>query len=346
MRSASLLAYLERSYHVDVVTFTLRPHSKSGTARVIRNAARLVRGRPPLFDRYSGYEDQIRAAIPARHYDLGVIEHFWCASYARLLRPICNRLVLDLHNIESELARSHAAALNGPAKMASLRFADMYTALEREWLPKFDTVLVVSEVDRERISHPDIRVFPNSIPEAPIPVVVEENTVIFSGNLEYHPNVEAVRWFASAVWPGVRERLPSIEWRLIGRNSDAVTPIIHGVPAARLIGPVTDAIAEIARSHVVVVPLLAGSGTRFKILEAWAAQRAVVSTSIGAEGLGARDGEHILIADDPQAFADAVVRLWNDPHLRARLGRAGRSHYLENFSWAASWRKLDSQSPL
>lgn len=346
MRSASLAAYLERSYEVDTVTFSLREHSKSAAAKIIRNTSRLFRGRPPLFDRYSGYEDQIRASIPARRYDVGVIEHFWCASYADLLRPLCDRLVLDLHNIESELARSHASILNGPARIAGLKFAEMYGALEQDWLPKFDTLLVASSADGGRVRHPSVRVFPNAIPELPLPSVAEHDVVVFSGNLEYHPNIEAVRWFARKVWPLVRERLPKAEWNIVGRNPEAIAPIVRAIPSAHPTGPVSDAVAEIARSRAVVVPLLSGSGTRFKILEAWAAERAVVSTSIGAEGLDAQDGKHLLLANDASSFADAVVRLWSDDGLRARLGRAGRDLYLKNFTWPAAWRKLDEQGPL
>ena len=346
MRSASLVAYLERKYKVDVVTFSLRPHSKSSAARIIRNASRLLRGTPPLFDRYSGYEDQIGAAIPAPHYDLGVIEHFWCASYVRLLRPLCDRLVLDLHNIESELARSHAAVLVGPAKTASLRFADMYNSLELEWLPKFDTLLVSSSADSKRVHHPDVRVFLNAILEGPVPCVAEQNAIIFSGNLEYHPNIEAVRWFAREIWPRIHEKLPDTKWLLLGRNPEAIAPIVRDVPRTRLIGPVDDAIAQLAQSRIVIVPLLSGSGTRFKILEAWAAQRAVVSTTIGAEGLGARGDEHLLIADDPETFANAVLRLWRDNALRDRIARSGHDFYLEHFTWSAAWRNLDDQHPL
>ncbi|MEO5925803.1 MAG: glycosyltransferase family 4 protein [Bryobacteraceae bacterium] len=332
LRSESLLQYLQRDYHVDVVTFTLREHSKTPMAKVLRNASRVVRGKPPLFDRYSGYEDQIRAAIPAAHYELGVIEHFWCASYAPLLRPLCDRLVLDLHNIESELARTHAAAVTGSASWASTRFASMYRDLEREWLPKFDTLLVTSEADRARIQHPDIRVFANAIPEVPLPQVPETDTVVFSGNLEYHPNVEAVRWFAQEIWPQVRARIPAAEWCLIGRNPEAIASLITS-PGIRVTGPVEDAVAALATGRVCVVPLLSGSGTRFKILEAWAAGRAVVSTTIGAEGLGAIDGEHLLIADTAQSFADAIARLWHDPELRTRLGKAGRQRYEQHFTW-------------
>lgn len=341
LRSQSLLEFLRLSYDVDVVTPQLRDHSSSLAARAARNAVRLLRGRPPLFDRYAGYEDQIAAQLRGR-YELAVVEHFWCASYAPLLRDRARHLVLDLHNIESQLARTHATAVRGPARLAWIRFANCYAALEAEWLPRFDTLLAASEADRARLAHPDVRVFPNALPELPVPAVAERHAIVFSGNLEYHPNIQAVRWFARAIWPCIRRCFPQLEWRVVGRNPHAVAPLLRDVAGARLIGPVGDALAEIAAAAVAVVPLRSGSGTRFKVLEAWAAQRAVVSTSIGAEGLGARNGEHLCIADDEGTFLRAVTRLLEDPAARGRMGAAGRALYLENFTWPAAWRRLGS----
>jgi len=346
LRSESLLQYLKRDYQVDVVSFQLHEHSKNPVAKLIRNTSRLLRNKPPLFDRFSGYEDQIRVAIAATHYDLAVVEHFWCASYAPILRKQCSRLILDLHNIESELARTHAQAITGPASWASSRFATMYAALEQEWLPKFDTLLVTSEADRARMQHRDVRVFSNAIPEVDVPVVPEHQAIVFSGNLEYHPNIEAVRWFAADIWPRIRERLPQAEWHIIGRNPGAVSNLIRKATGTNLIGPVDDAIEALAHGRVCVVPLLSGSGTRFKILEAWAAARPVVSTTMGAEGLGAVDGRDLLIADDPATFAGAVERLWNDPALRTRLGKAGRTRYEQHFTWTAAWRAMDEAGGL
>jgi glycosyltransferase involved in cell wall biosynthesis len=340
LRSASLLTYLQSKYDVQTVRFSLRAHSRSPEARIWRNVVRLAKGRPPLFDRFSGYENQIAAALHGR-YTVGVVEHFWCASYAPLLRRCCGRLVLDLHNIESELARTHAQAARWPASWASQRFGEAYQRLEREWLPQFDVILTASEDDRRRISHLDVRVFPNALPEIPRPSTPEANAIMFSGNLEYHPNVEAVRWFRKRIWPRVREKAPDVEWRLLGSNPEAVAAFTGGDPRIRVVGPVDDAVAHLAEAKVCLAPLRSGSGTRFKILEAWAAGRAVVSTTLGAEGLGAKHGEHLLLADDPDDFADAVLRLWNDPSLRARLGEAGRSHYEDRFTWPAAWRKLD-----
>jgi polysaccharide biosynthesis protein PslH len=340
LRSASLLAYLRSKYDVQTATFSLRPHSKSPAARVWRNTLRLARGRPPLFDRFSGYDAQLAGALDGR-YAVGVVEHFWCASYASLLRTCCDRLVLDLHNIESQLARSHARAARWPASWASKRFAESYERLEREWLPKFDVILVASADDGRRIQHPNVRVFPNALPEVSRPIVPEANAIAFSGNLEYHPNVEAVRWFRSQIWPRVREQAPGVEWRLLGSNPAAIAAFTGGDPRIRVIGPVEDALAHLAEAQVCIVPLLSGSGTRFKILEAWAAGRAVVSTTLGAEGLGARDGEHLLLADHAEQFAAAVLRLLNDHALRARLGDAGRALYEEQFTWPAAWRRLE-----
>jgi glycosyltransferase involved in cell wall biosynthesis len=248
---------------------------------------RFLRARPPLFDRYSGFEDQVRRQIRG-HYRVAVIEHFWCAPYGATLRPHADVLVLDLHNVESALARSHAQAVGGLESAAFRRFAAAYERLEREWLPRFDVVLVASEEDRTRIAHPNVAVYPNALPETPAPHVPESNCIVFSGNLEYHPNVAAVRWFHSRIWPRIRERIPGLEWRLVGRSPAAITHLVRGDDRIRITGAVDDAIAELAAAKVCVVPLLSGSGTRFKILEAWAAGRAVVSTTLGAEGLGAR----------------------------------------------------------
>src|SRR5579884_1023802 len=124
-------------------------------------------------------------------------------------------------------------------------------------------------------------------------------------------------------------------------NPQAVEKIVKGVDGVRIIGPVGDAIAALARAKVVVAPLLSGSGTRFKILEAWAAGRAVVSTTIGAEGLCRADGERLRIADEPQSFANAVIQLVDSPEERRRLGANGRWIYLERYTTEAAWRELE-----
>jgi glycosyltransferase involved in cell wall biosynthesis len=348
IRSASLLAYLQTHFAVDVATFDLPQHSRGALARIRRNAWRAIRNRPPLFDRFSGFEHQVRAQV-RQHYAVAVVEHFWCAPYASVLRPHADLLVLDLHNIESELARSHARATRGVESGVFRRFAAAYERLEQEWLRAFDVILVTSEADGERIRKQfgcgNVVVYPNALPD-PVPDacagIAEEDCVVFSGNMEYHPNVEAVRWFHQQIWPGIRAKHPKLEWRLVGRNPQGVQAIVAGDPRVRLTGEVDDAVACIAAAKVCVVPLLSGSGTRLKILEAWSAKRAVVSTSLGAEGLDAVSGEHLICADDAIAFQAALLRLLEDRAERSRLGDAGYKLLRERFVWSKAWDALSA----
>jgi polysaccharide biosynthesis protein PslH len=353
MRSAALLEYLRSGFEVDVVTFaagvpgTLRivlpNHSRSAAAKGWRNARRFALGRPPLLDRYSGFGEELRALVGGRAYDVAVIEHFWCAPYAEVLRPLARRLVLDLHNTESELADTFADSLGWPQSAMFRRFARSYERLERKWLPCFDAVLATSEREAAaaRVLGARTVVYPNTIPSRPAPGVAREEAIIFTGNLEYHPNVSAIRWFAREIWPSIRARRPGLEWRVVGANPHAVERELRGVEGVRVVGPVEDAIAELARAKVAVVPLLAGSGTRFKILEAWCAGTAVVSTTLGADGLEVVAGRDLVIADGAREFADAVVRLMEDASERESVALRGRELLDRSYTRERGWEMLD-----
>jgi glycosyltransferase involved in cell wall biosynthesis len=221
----------------------------------------------------------------------------------------------------------------------------MSLRLEREWLPRYTWVLAVSETDAGAVRRiaPSARalVYPNAIPAVPRPPRAEEDVIVFTGNMEYHPNVSAVRFFRREIWPLLRERWPALVWRLVGKNPAAVARYTAGDSRIEMVGPVDDAVGELARAKLAVVPLLAGSGARFKILEAWAAATAVVSTTLGAEGLEARDGENLLLADSAPAFAEAVSKLLASPEDRQGLGMAGRRLLENRYTWDAAWRKID-----
>ncbi len=252
--------------------------------------------------------------------------------------------MLDLHNIESVLHDRCAQAERGHVGLAHQVFATASRELERDWFLRFSMVLATSESDAKtvRAIAPGacVAVYPNALPQSPAPPRADQEAVVFSGNLEYHPNLTAVRFFREQVWPRLRERWPALVWRLVGRNPEAVRRITEGDSRIEVVGPVDDAVAELARSRVAVVPLLTGSGTRLKILEAWAARLPVVSTTLGAEGLPVRDGEHLLLADGAGPFAEAVTRLLTCMDLRYRLGDAGRLLLDKEFTWETAWKKL------
>ena len=367
LHSAGLLEYLASRYQVDVLVFReagardpvaafpdglareifvieLPYHAKSPAARVVRNLGRFLRDVPPLNDRFAGFGDRIESLLRGKRYSLTVVEHFWCAPYQELLAMHCDRTVLDLHNIESRLWEAHEHTESWPLAAIYRRFHQRCLEMEREWLPKFSLLLVTSEADAARARDiapgATVAIYPNTIPRISLPNRKKEGVIIFSGNLEYHPNVAAVRYFRSAIWPILRERWPGLVWRLIGKNAQSVRRYASGDPRIDLRGPVDDAIESLAQAKVAVVPVLSGSGTRVKILEAWAAGTAVVSTRLGAEGLDGRDGEHLLIADGAGNFASAVSKLLSSVEERERIARAGRRLYEEEYTWEAGWNKL------
>ena len=368
LRSASVLEYLARRYEVDVIVFRepgarhpgkaipggtardihvldLPRHRRDVLSRASRNLSRLARGVPPLMDRFDGFAQNIADFLGGRRYDVAVVEHFWCAPYWEQVSRASTRTVLNLHNIESVLHERCAETQRGPAGLAHRIFRDAARSLEKHWLPRYDTLLTASDHDAamaQRLSPASkIIVYPNAIPLVPQPDVAERNVVAFSGNLKYHPNLSAVRFFRLEIWPLLRKQWPGLIWRLIGKNSEAVEKHTHGDERIELSGPVEDAISELAAAKVVVVPLLAGSGTRFKVIEAWAAGRAVVSTRIGVEGLPARDGENVLLADHAAGFADAVSLLLTSADIRAQLGQRGRVLFESEFTWEKAWQNLD-----
>jgi glycosyltransferase involved in cell wall biosynthesis len=367
IRTASLLHYLSSRYDLDLILFrqagdsdpalslppglvrkawtiTLPYHSRRPLPWLLRNGRRWLLGAPPLLHRFSGQAREIAALLHGRQYDAGVIEHFWCAPYIDQLAPVCRLTVLDLHNIESAWHGSFARSGTWPLSAAHARFMRAYAAQEKRWMPRFSRLLTASEEDSQRLKKlaPDtpVSVYPNALPLVSVPSVPEEMVIGFSGNFEYHPNIVGVRFLMKDIWPKLADKFPDLKLRLIGKNPQAVASYINIGRRVEMTGPVEDAVLELARVKVAIVPLLSGSGTRLKILEAWAAARPVVSTSIGAEGLGAHADVDIQLADDPGAFVASVSDLLGSNKKRRRIGDAGRQTYEEDFTWEKAWRLL------
>jgi polysaccharide biosynthesis protein PslH len=366
LRSASLLEYLASRFSVHVIVFRqpgdpdpaeaipagqiekldvveLPYHSKHPLPRAFRNSLRLIRNVPPLMDRFAGFEQRIRALASGYEFRFAIIEHFWCAPYVEQLRPSCQSVILDLHNIESAWHQTLAESEGAARACVLKRFAAASAVLERRWLPKFEAVLVTSGQDaqlvRGIVAGAVPAIYPNALPEVAPPLRQERHEIAFSGNLEYQPNISAVRFFRERIWPALRCR-PDLTWKIIGKNPGAIQGIVAGDPRIVVTGFVDDAVQSLAAAQVAVVPLLAGSGTRVKILEAWAAGTPVVSTTIGAQGLECRDQEHLLIADSPDRFVAGVSRLLDSVEDRRRIGTAGRKLYEERYTWPKAWKAL------
>jgi glycosyltransferase involved in cell wall biosynthesis len=158
--------------------------------------------------------------------------------------------------------------------------------------------------------------------------------LVFVGSMDWQPNEDAILYFIDAILPQIRQRIPAVSLSVVGRNPGERLRRAAAQSGVDVTGTVDDVRDFMADAAVYIVPLRIGGGTRLKIFEALAMAKAVVSTTVGAEGLPLRDGTHFLQADEPRAFADAVIGLLQDPERARRLGAAGRQLVEERYSWA------------
>ncbi len=368
-RTASLLHYFARFGEIDLILLSdsgspallpaglvrtqhaipLPRHGRGAMARYFRNASRAVRGVPPLVDRLAGLAAPIERAVAGNRYDFGIVEHSWCAPYIEQLQGCCAKTVLDLHNVESVLHERCAEVSHGLERAGHGRFAAASRKLESALLPRYSVVLATSEEDASiaRDLAPAARtiVYPNALPWVEKPQLPEKPWVVFSANFEYHPNADAVEFLVREIWPLVRRHDPDLRLRLVGRGDASIRHLLpRGAveqTGIEITGAVANARAEIAQARIVVAPLRAGSGTRIKILEAWAAARPVIATPLAAEGLTVREGINIALASGPGEFAAEIIRLLGDPPARGALAAGGRSTFENHYSWETVWKNLD-----
>jgi glycosyltransferase involved in cell wall biosynthesis len=163
--------------------------------------------------------------------------------------------------------------------------------------------------------------------------------VMFLGSMDWEANIDAVNYFCREIWPSVRSAVPDALFRIVGRSPHPRVRRLASM-SVDVTGTVSSVVEHLKETAVFVVPLRIGGGTRLKIFEAMAAEKAVVSTSIGAEGLDVTDGRDILLADTAGEFADSVIALLRDPVRRRHLERAG-GQTAERHDWSAIGRRFE-----
>jgi glycosyltransferase involved in cell wall biosynthesis len=330
---------LRRVHRID-----LPPHSKAFLPRLLRNLRRAIRGVSPLVDRFTIAETALTGFLEGQNYDLAWCEHFWTAPYAPLLRRHARKLVLNLHNVESNYFRTAAAAAPLRERWMLERFAAASLRKEREVLRHFDFALACSAVDRGSLPvSPGLRtaIIPNAIPAPSRSYPPPQESIAFSGNFAYAPNRQGAAWFAQSVWPQLFLTQRQLRLRVIGKEAELVRPLFSSLERVDIVGPTADAVEEIAKSKVAIAPLFFGSGTRLKILEAWAAGSAVVSTALGAEGLDAQPGAQLAVAEEPEAFRVAIVEFLQNEALRATTVQAAKDLLRRRFTWEAAHNLLE-----
>jgi polysaccharide biosynthesis protein PslH len=310
----------------------------TGSARALDYLAHLTAQPPYAVSRFAdtAIRKQIQNWFREQRFDVAVCDFLDAAVNfpGNLTIPS----VLFQHNVESEIWRRHAATAENPVKrmMYRMEFRKMLT-YERATVRKFQHVIAVSENDRSIMTRwvdaDRVTVVPTGVDleryrpsfSACDPVSSDANAsapvVTFVGAMDWEPNVDGVEYFCSEVWPLIKAEVPTARFRIVGRNPDArvqkwASNSVNGDHSIEVTGRVPSIVEHLHQSAVVIVPLRIGGGTRLKIYEAMATAKAVVSTSIGAEGLDVHHGHDIMLADDSGSFAQAVITLLRDPEMR------------------------------
>lgn len=292
--------------------------------------------------------DAVHEMTTGQAYDLVQIEDVVMAQYV-VPRMDDSLRILDMHNVESALLRRYAEKdVSLFKKMYARITASKLESYERDVADKFHRILVCSDQDRDllhgTIMNIPIHVTPNGVDcdyYQPLPMNPASKDMVFVGSMDYHANISGVLYFVHHILPLIHEKYPETHFVIVGKNPPEA---IRRLAGERIVvtGMVPDVRPYLARARVVVVPLLVGGGTRLKILEAMACGRPIVSTSLGAEGIGAVDNEHIFLADEPSQFAKSVLKLLKDFDICNAVADASSKFVKDVYSWTTVQDEMTS----
>ena len=258
-------------------------------------------------------------------------------------------LLADFPDLFSILfARTNRAALRKRThQWQHAREMDKIRRIERSIMTRATAALFVSETDRAAAQKifPAARTFvvPNAVDLDffQSTETQQENIILFTGTLSYAPNIQALQFFQREIFPRLVAAVPHAQFHIVGYNPPPEILAMQN-EQVQVFANVPDVRPYLARAAVCIAPILSGSGTRIKIIEAWAMHQAVVSTRIGAEGLDAQHGTHLLLHDDAPAFADAVIALLRNPAQRRALGENGYRLAAEKYSMTRAANDLNA----
>ena len=324
-----------------------RTDAAKGTWRFYADAAGYVIDSVPYAVakyRSDAYRARLEQMLASEAYDLIVCD---------FLPPVVNlpqRLpcpsIVFTHNVEAEIWRRHAEQATNPvSKYLMTQQWNRMLRFEAAALSRFDLVLAVSDADSRTFE----RLYAGSL-KAPVHVVQtgvdtafftppseapSPAHMVFTGSMDWLPNEDGMTYFCREILPKIRQAEPAATLSIIGRAPTPAVRKLAEIPGVDVTGRVDDVRPHIARGAVYSVPLRIGGGTRLKIFEAMSMGKAVVSTTIGAEGLPVTSGRDIDIADEPSRFAHAVVHLMRDTESRRAMESAARRLVVERYDWAA-----------
>ncbi len=291
------------------------------------------------------YRQKLQVLLASESFDIIHYEMFHTAQF-HSESDLPN--VLSLQNVDSAIwHRLTDETSNIFYKFAYWTQQIAFKRYESVLSPEFDAVTCTSEIDgaifEKHCPADKVKVIPNGVDVTHFTPDSESEDaahLIYIGSMDWYPNEDAVSFFADEVLPIIRESVQNVNFTIVGGNPSDDVQRIAERDGVVVTGRVPEIKPYFAAATVFVVPLRIGSGTRLKILEALAMGKAVVSTTVGAEGLALKNGEEIMIADEPSHFAEAVTQLLTDPALRKKIGQNGRKRVEQDYDWQSIGQKL------
>lgn len=384
MRNFNIIRGLAAHHQIDLLTF-LAPGEEidsanplhqlcrriAGIAQPVRTTAQRIRSTlgaltPDMGLRLESADmhELIRAWTQDTTYDIVQIEGIELAQYGRSVAGRRNNtgrpaLIFDNHNCEYLLQQRNALTdLRRPQRWLAAAYSLVQWRKLRRYeaaiLRDADAVVTVSEADRAALlklgADTPIAVVSNGIDLNEYQPATNpphgSQTIVFTGKMDYRPNIDAVLWFAEEVLPQVLAVAPQAHFQIVGMNPHPRLDILRSHPAIEITGAVADTRPFIHGAAAYVIPMRIGGGTRFKALEAMACGAAIVSTSLGIEGIGVQNNAEMFIADTPGEFAAAVLRLLEDARtsgvLRQTLGVQGRRFVEQHYGWEQIIPRLEA----
>lgn len=303
-----------------------------------------LQGKPPELKLLHSEElvGKIAKLFSAVDFDIVQIESHMALYLATLPRTESYKSLQMFQNVAShQLPRISQVERRADRKLRTWLNGIILGRWEARYAENFDRCTTVSELDRQFLLKANPRLYVDVIPNGvdtekyhplPPPPDNARPSLMFIGSMSYPPCVDAVLYFCRTILPRMRETINPIEFRVVGGNPHPDVLALNG-NGVHVTGTVKDVLPYYQESTVCVVPLRAGGGTRLKILEAMALGRPVVSTAIGCEGLDVIDGEHLLIANTPEQFAEKTVHLLRDAHLAQYLCTNARNLVEARYGW-------------
>ena len=292
------------------------------------------------------FDAKLADILQKSDFDVVHVESIFLAPYLPTIRRLSNaRVILRAHNVEHRIWRQMALSTKNPLKRWYLKHLAMtLRAYELEHVNLFDGIACISAADANLFRSEGCRRPTAEIPfgidiNEPADSKPEAGTLFHIGSMDWMPNVEGVRWLLSDVWPLLYKELPEASLFLAGRKMPDDLMNLHQ-DGVTVVGEVDDSHAFMSSKQINIVPLLAGSGMRIKIIEAMSLGKTVVTTSIGAQGIECTDGVDILIANTAGEFVAQVRRCFAEPDFCNRIGTNARNLILNKYTNTAITRKL------